>query len=674
MALAFDNYASAPDAYNPYTASSQSYPTLAPIGHNQPTKIFTAKELLNDPSTAFLITCLPTVATLSVQLNAVQEPSYDPAGQVTWCHEVLDLVERTQRLQATTSSLKPGRPPSGKPARVTDPELQRLVDVALPMLQKLAGRKKAMQSFVPGYVSEAVYLYSTCEANGAFPQHIAHNPKRAFTQCEQAAKAGYDPAWLDLARDFEKFGDAVHARECYEHGAAHVVPGCLFRLGMAYLSGQLGLPRSPEQALPLLKQAAALSTADTPHPAYVYALLLLNELANLSVQPYLLAPHVAPGSTPALEARRHLERAAYLMHGPAQTRLGQAFELADEAGGFPFDAALSVQYYGLAAAQGDADAEMALSKWFLCGSEGIFERDEGLAYQYAESAARRGLPSGMFAMGYYMEVGVGCEKDLVAAQKWYQMGNADASERLQALSRSKSLSRKEHEQLTETTLVRKRTQARMRSEANPRNDAPPMTSGSTAYPPPNVASAPPMPPPGAAAPRMTALPPQGGYSQHCPPAAEVRPLTFRGRSPPQQQPGFPIPNGPPRGRESSLGPGATSSRGPSAIPPRGYTPTGSRGSSPAPNRAPDQYAYHRRAHSAAPYPSVPMEWQYPAQGQRSSSRAPGPSNSLPVPQSLPSRAPSPGRPPMQATYRGPQTFRDMGISTAKVEEKECIIM
>lgn len=204
-----------------------------------------------------------------------------------------------------------------------------------------------------------------------------------------------------------------------------------------------------------------------------------------------------------------------------------------------------------------------------------------------------------------------------------------------------------------------------------------MLSGSAAYPPPNVASTPPMPTPSAAAPpRMAALPPQGGYSQLYPPAAEVRPLTYRGRSPPQQQPGFPVPNGPPRGRESSLGPGATSSRGPSAIPPRGYTPTapGSRGSSPAPNHAPDQYAYHRRTQSAAPYPSVPMDGQYPAQGQRSSSRAPGPSNSLPVPQSLPSRTPSPGRPPMQATYRGPQTFKDMGISTAKVEEKECIIM
>ncbi|EPT01959.1 hypothetical protein FOMPIDRAFT_1160806 [Fomitopsis schrenkii] len=441
-----------------------------------------ASEILHDPSIAYLVARLPTVATLSVQLNVVQDPSYDPAGQVAWCHEVLDLVERTVRLYPS------GKPPSGTPACIADPELQRLVDTAIPMLLKLGGRKKSSQNFVPGYVAEAIYLCSTCEASGAFPQYISHNPKHAFSQCDQAARAGYHPAWLDLARDFEKFGDVQHALDCLEYGAQHSVPGCLFRLGMGYLTGQLGLPVAPDEALPLLKQAATLSTPETPHPAYNYALLLLNELPDASVQPRLLALQLPPGTTSAQEARRHLERAAYLGYAPAQTRLGQAYEFADDLGGFPFDAALSVQYYGLAAAQGDAEAEMGVSKWFLCGSEEAFERDEALAVWYAESAAKRGLPSAMFAMGYYTEVGVGCGKDVLAAQKWYQMaaqhGSTEAAGRLQELSRSKALSRQEHEQLTETTLVRKRTQARMRSDATPRNAAPPMPSGpstNTAY-------------------------------------------------------------------------------------------------------------------------------------------------------------------------------------------------
>ena len=63
---------------------------------------------------------------------------------------------------------------------------------------------------------------------------------------------------------------------------------------------------------------------------------------------------------------------------------------------------------------------MALSKWFLCGAEGAFDKDESLAYTFAEKAARKGLPSAEFALGYYAEVGVGGPKDIDAARRWYQ--------------------------------------------------------------------------------------------------------------------------------------------------------------------------------------------------------------------------------------------------------------
>ena len=86
---------------------------------------------------------------------------------------------------------------------------------------------------------------------------------------------------------------------------------------------------------------------------------------------------------------------------------------------FPFSLLLGIQYYALALRDGEIEADMALSKWFLCGSEGAFEKDEGLAWTFAEKAARKGLPSAEFAMGYYAEVGVGGPKDMEAARKWY---------------------------------------------------------------------------------------------------------------------------------------------------------------------------------------------------------------------------------------------------------------
>jgi TPR repeat protein len=64
---------------------------------------------------------------------------------------------------------------------------------------------------------------------------------------------------------------------------------------------------------------------------------------------------------------------------------------------------------------------MALSKWFLCGAEGAFDKDETLAFTFAEKAARKGLPSAEFAMGYYKEVGVGGSKDFETARMWYQL-------------------------------------------------------------------------------------------------------------------------------------------------------------------------------------------------------------------------------------------------------------
>jgi TPR repeat protein len=104
---------------------------------------------------------------------------------------------------------------------------------------------------------------------------------------------------------------------------------------------------------------------------------------------------------------------------------------------FPFDPLLSVQWYSQA---GEAEADMALSKWFLCGAEGAsffraclplslvlydspltlrpgaFDKDESLARTFVAKAAAKGLPSGEFAMGYYNEVGIGGGQDLGEAR------------------------------------------------------------------------------------------------------------------------------------------------------------------------------------------------------------------------------------------------------------------
>ncbi|KAF8176088.1 hypothetical protein BJ912DRAFT_1146924 [Pholiota molesta] len=416
------------------------------------------------PAMPALTAPLPNLAQLQEAAPQIQNPAHDPALRIAWCRDVLFLVERASGAPPSTD------PPVG-PVVLTDPTLERLARIAVQIALQLAGAQTegggARGKTMAPHVAEATAIRAGLAASGAFPD-----------------LGGFPAAWFRLGRDYENFNDHTHAKECFERGAKANVESCLYRMGMAHLLGQLSLPATPAAALPLLHRAATLASLATPQPAYVYALLLLAEFTQVTVPPALLAPLIPAGSSPTLEARTHLERAAYLHFGAAQYKLGHAYEFAEPP--FPFDPLLSVQYYSLASQQGEVEADMALSKWFLCGSGGAaaaagrtegaaggFEKDEGLARTFAEKAARKGLPSAEFAMGYYAEVGVGQQRDLGKAMEWYQLakshGNADATARLQALSQPapQQLSRQEHDAITETKLVRRRTQAAQRSETQP---------------------------------------------------------------------------------------------------------------------------------------------------------------------------------------------------------------
>lgn len=42
-----------------------------------------------------------------------------------------------------------------------------------------------------------------------------------------------------------------------------------------------------------------------------------------------------------------------------------------------------------------------------------------MAFTFAEKAAKKGLPSAEFAIGYYYEIGIGGRKDIDLSIKWY---------------------------------------------------------------------------------------------------------------------------------------------------------------------------------------------------------------------------------------------------------------
>ncbi|GAA6022565.1 hypothetical protein JCM10207_006587 [Rhodosporidiobolus poonsookiae] len=366
----------------------------------------------------------------------------DVHKKVAWAKQVLKFIERHQAA-------------AGESSRISDPTLVRWTDEALNNILTSASSASP--------VPLALYLRGDLSSSGSFPSYRSKDAKSSFRDFEAAANAGYVKAWFRIGRAYEDFGDIRRAVGAYEKGVEKGDCGSTYRLAMAYLLGQIGVQADVPKAMALLKRAADSADLDTPQPPYILGMLLSGEFDSPSVQ---LNKSLIPLDLD--EAKWRIERAAYLSFGPAQYKMGFAYEYATL--NCLFDPLLSVQYYALASQNGEVEADMALSKWYLCGSDGNFEKNEGLAVTFAEKAAARQLPAAEFALGYFHEVGINGPIDLEKAKRWYTRasghGNEDAKKRLEALQQSnpETLNRTDHDAHVETKLVRKRTQAKIRSD------------------------------------------------------------------------------------------------------------------------------------------------------------------------------------------------------------------
>jgi len=251
-------------------------------------------------------------------------------------------------------------------------------------------------------------------------------------------------------------------------------------------------------------------------------MLQAHELAQVNLPEQCLPLNVSG-------ARFNIEKAAYLGFAKAQTKMGAAYELCQL--GCDFDPALSLHYNALAAKQGESEADMAISKWFLCGYEGVFEKNEELAFTYAQRAAQSGLATAEFALGYFYEIGIYVPSDLKQSRSWYEKaaehGNKDAAGRIDGISRSKTLSRKDHENVAVAKIQSQYGSHRGKRPDRFKNPATPM---------PTIADSPiDMPEPNLPQPR----PGQQPYAYRNPNDAAARPVSsapypvddWRGRPP-----------------------------------------------------------------------------------------------------------------------------------------------
>lgn len=295
---------------------------------------------------------------------------------------------------------------------------------------------------------DALYTRSKWLEFGKFGHRI--DRREAYSGYKRAAELGHARSEYRMGMLFEQSNDMSKAKEHYYRGMNLQDSAALYRMGMMSLLGQHGESRDYAVSLERIQAAADSSDEDAPQGSYVYGMLVGRDLPDISIPDGLLAfDHTT--------AKTYVEKAAYLGFAKAQLKMGQAYELCQL--GCDLNPSLSLHYYGLAAKQGLPEAALGVSRWFLFGYEGVFKKNEELAFKYAQEAAISKLPTGEFAMGYYYEIGIHVPRNLAEARRWYQLaaddGNQDATDRLTSLNHNHKLSKEDHET---TTLTRIKSQ------------------------------------------------------------------------------------------------------------------------------------------------------------------------------------------------------------------------
>ena len=345
--------------------------------------------------------------------------SFGVEAELDWCRDVLRLSDRCQSRQySLTHGASHALPLS----------LFELKTDAVKLVLKFAESGSARAIYMKGIMLEFGLSGLT--------------PSRAdgLALYERSAQDGCHRAHYRIGQHAERLGDIKRACTHYERGAAGDDVACLYRLSLMMLHGQHGYEIDHDKGVACAHLSALGADADAPQGAYFYALLLAGE-TSLSIDPQLLKQDTA-------ESVRFFEKAAMLGHAPSQLRLGKAHEFNEL--GCPFSPSLSLHFYTLAAGGNEAEADMAVAKWYLAGSDdGVIQRDEQKSFFHADIAARRGLGSAEFAMGYFYEVGIACDADVEKARMYYDRAAAHGSEearaRIVGISRSGTLSRKDHE-------------------------------------------------------------------------------------------------------------------------------------------------------------------------------------------------------------------------------------
>jgi TPR repeat protein len=323
----------------------------------------------------------------------------------------LQLVKKyVEASTALTSKYSDGNTPASGP--VDAKTERRNADSWLSMANKLT--KKLVSQQYP----EAIFYSGTCYSSGTMGLEPDYD--RAYELYSKAAKLEHPEATYRLAVCNEIGAgtkrDPLKALQNYRRAASLGDVSAMYKLGMISLNGLLGQRRSFPEAITWLQRAADKADSETPHA--VHELGLLYERAD-SLDLAAMGEDGKPIVFVKDEKKAYdlFVKAAKLGYPPSQFRLGCAYEYGTL--GCQINPKRSIAWYSKAAEKGEPESELALSGWYLTGSEGILQQSDTEAYLWARRAAEKGLAKAEYALGYFSEVGLGVRPDLEEAKRWY---------------------------------------------------------------------------------------------------------------------------------------------------------------------------------------------------------------------------------------------------------------
>jgi TPR repeat protein len=310
-----------------------------------------------------------------------------------------------------------------------DPDQKRVKKIREGMAneaQRIVKKLAAQSNIGKPYHSEAQFFLANCYGSGTMGLTVDH--EKAFNCYVQASKQSHPAATYRTAVCYEVGAGTKrdHARSIlfYRKAANLGDTPAMYKLGMILLKGFLSQQKNPREGISWLKRAAANADEENPHS--LHELGLAYEKEGI---PSVIADEKY--------ARELFTQAAQFGYAPSQFKLGCCYEYGQLT--CPVDPRRSIAWYSRAAEQGDVEAELALSGWYLTGSEGVLKQSDTEAYLWARKAADKGYAKAEYAVGYYTETGIGVKTELDEARRWYMraaaQGNKRAMQRLTELKK-----------------------------------------------------------------------------------------------------------------------------------------------------------------------------------------------------------------------------------------------